>query len=776
MITVDTILKDFHDLSNLENLCRMCGKNQSSFTPIFDETNRYNYYRVIQQHFRDDLPVSKTDILPLKMCAKCLKLMMSWHEFYLECMKVEKKFKRLIDKFSLTQDPEKRIPAIVNDVEVIEVSVDDETYDFFNENTGEFDISNVNIKESTSFVDTNDLSHFDDLNDSSSSGHENNENKTTKTAETTETTETTDNHSESRATKNEEPKKKNINKGQSISLGKRSTASKGHDEGGSSAAKRARSNSKAVGGVGGSSDHPEQSVVTKKPSAIGKTRNLTTKTSSVANKAVKISIGSIKPSKKPIKKSNTVITSAENASKPSVKPVEITLDDEDDDDVQVLKNKREPVPKDKQEDKNSDQVDNNRANDDDDDDDSLFQLECEVQIHSPSPKPNDTRNADEDGEGDGNETATNKEKKKLIRPPKMCEVCGKVVSAKLFKEHMIMHNDPESMTCSCCDKLFSTVSSLKKHFIWTHTSLRPFMCDLCGSTFKRNDHLKLHREHFHANENSGGTAVKCSICGASVQTIVSLQSHMKRVHGQTKIESYDKDLNHKILADKTYECGICGLNFKQFSYLRIHIKFVHEKGLPWHINQGASGPYKCDPCNSTYATLQSLREHNRRRHDGAPVEKFHKQCSHCGMLYRNRLHYSKHLAKISGRPTCYVCWKDFDSADDLKVHINSDHLDELPFGCELCGVRFVYLTELRNHMYTHSKTKEFKCDECGHSFVRKDFLKSHQRRHKGIRNHTCEECNKSFVEFCDLRKHMQTHSKNKSFVPVKEENEVLIAS
>lgn len=540
----------------------------------------------------------------------------------------------------------------------------------------------------------------------------------------------------------EEPKRKDNNKSQLLALGKRSTASKGdHGGGGSSPAKRAKSDSKVGSGGGGETIHvPKQSTPSKKPSTVGKARNSTIATPA-ANKAVG-KIANIKPSNKPV-----------NASAPVTAPVEIYLDE--DNDVEFFENEWSKTMKEGEEIK-------------DEDSDEMMNLECDVEIHSPLPESNGAENQNVND-------STPKKKTKFIRPPKMCDVCGKVVSAKLFKEHMVMHNNPESMTCSCCGKLFSTVSTLKKHFIWTHTTLRPFMCDLCGSTFKRNDHLKLHREHFHANENSGGTAVKCGVCGASVQTMVSLQSHMKRVHGEKKIVSYDKDLNHKILADKSYECGICGLNFKQFSYLRIHIKFVHEKGLPWHINQGASGPYKCEPCNSTYATLQSLREHNRRRHDGAPVEKFHKECTHCGMLYRNRLHYSKHLAKISGRPTCYVCWNDFETADDLKVHINSDHLDELPFGCELCGVRFVYLTELRNHMYTHSKTKQFKCDQCSQSFVRKDFLKSHKRRHEGIRNHTCEECSKSFVEFCDLRKHMQIHLKNRSFGNVKEAKKILVS-
>ena len=65
MISVDTIISDLHNLSNLEDICRLCGKSQQPFVPIFDETHRFNYYRVIHLHFREELEVRKINICVL---------------------------------------------------------------------------------------------------------------------------------------------------------------------------------------------------------------------------------------------------------------------------------------------------------------------------------------------------------------------------------------------------------------------------------------------------------------------------------------------------------------------------------------------------------------------------------------------------------------------------------------------------------------------------------------------------------------------------------------
>ncbi|XP_065206125.1 zinc finger protein 91-like isoform X3 [Planococcus citri] len=682
MITVDTILKDFHDLSNLENLCRMCGKNQSSFTPIFDETNRYNYYRVIQQHFRDDLPVSKTDILPLKMCAKCLKLMMSWHEFYLECMKVEKKFKRLIDKFSLTQDPEKRIPAIVNDVEVIEVSVDDETYDFFNENTGEFDISNVNIKESTSFVDTNDLSHFDDLNDSSSSGHENNENKTTKTAETTETTETTDNHSEP---------------------------------------------------VGGD----------KNPS-------LTLQRKIKKNKSTVCRIcGKLYTNR------GTYLTHLQRAhsSHRTTKPV------------------RKPIPLEKQQ-----EIDRQKQ-------EELEQLRAQyLQSKAPRKKRTYAKAVPDMCHMCGktfkhNSSLRNHLKyihasnpeavKHPVRPPKMCDLCGKLCKGSYFKSHMMKHTNPDSVKCKDCGKVFAYESTLRNHIKVCHTDEKPFKCTLCLSSFKRADYLRSHMGYKHPDVKLDDL-FKCEHCDTVYKTEKYYLIHMK-MHSDGSFEK-QKTMRKRPAIGSTarvspddpskYWCEICNLSFKKRNYYLLHERYVHVKGKPYSISENAEGQYKCDQCDRRFSSVTGRNYHCKTVHGKEFDMTFSAKCEHCGLTFRNRVFYAKHRAKLNGMPTCYLCWKQFPTDEELTKHIDVDHFTDLPFVCEICKIRFVALKNLEHHIRTrHLNDKPFKCDICDHRTTRKDSLEIHIRgTHLGERPYQCEVCGKKFSQRNDWRKHGIRHN------------------
>lgn len=58
MISVTTILSDLDDLGCLERLCRLCGNMREPSTSIFEDTNHYNYSKVINSHFKDEIQVS----------------------------------------------------------------------------------------------------------------------------------------------------------------------------------------------------------------------------------------------------------------------------------------------------------------------------------------------------------------------------------------------------------------------------------------------------------------------------------------------------------------------------------------------------------------------------------------------------------------------------------------------------------------------------------------------------------------------------------------------
>lgn len=52
------------------------------------------------------------------------------------------------------------------------------------------------------------------------------------------------------------------------------------------------------------------------------------------------------------------------------------------------------------------------------------------------------------------------------------------------------HSSPQNplLDCSLCGKVFSSASSLSKHYL-THSQERKHVCKVCSKAFKRQDHL-----------------------------------------------------------------------------------------------------------------------------------------------------------------------------------------------------------------------------------------------------------------------------------------------
>ncbi|KAK2088798.1 hypothetical protein P7K49_034705 [Saguinus oedipus] len=66
---------------------------------------------------------------------------------------------------------------------------------------------------------------------------------------------------------------------------------------------------------------------------------------------------------------------------------------------------------------------------------------------------------------------------------------GRVTSGSARKGKR-QHSSPQHplLDCSLCGKLFSSASSLSKHYL-THSQERKHVCKICSKAFKRQDHL-----------------------------------------------------------------------------------------------------------------------------------------------------------------------------------------------------------------------------------------------------------------------------------------------
>ncbi|XP_039100139.1 zinc finger protein 541 isoform X2 [Hyaena hyaena] len=79
-----------------------------------------------------------------------------------------------------------------------------------------------------------------------------------------------------------------------------------------------------------------------------------------------------------------------------------------------------------------------------------------------------------------------------LKVPKEADEGGRATSGSARKGRR-QHASPQNplLDCSLCGKVFSSASSLSKHYL-THSQERKHICKICGKAFKRQDHLTGH--------------------------------------------------------------------------------------------------------------------------------------------------------------------------------------------------------------------------------------------------------------------------------------------
>ncbi|KAM6919962.1 uncharacterized protein PEZ65_012005 [Lycodopsis pacificus] len=274
---------------------------------------------------------------------------------------------------------------------------------------------------------------------------------------------------------------------------------------------------------------------------------------------------------------------------------------------------------------------------------------------------------------------------------------------------------PRGMKCTLCEKNFSDLSYMKRHYSKAHKVEGSYPCPVCKTTFVRLFELIRHQQN--------RKLYQCATCKKCYANPVALNNH-ETIHATSVTPRV---------------CETCGKSFKTQACLTLHQSEHRERQ-----------PNVCSHCGKEFSTKACLRAHTVR-HTGGYL------CPVCGKKFYQKTPLKWHMYKHTGREPylCDTCGKGWPTAAQLAAHM-VQHTEERPYECEDCGVR----CKRRSHLMAHRRAKHiglrpFACKVCGKAFRVNCMLRTHAMVHTGERPFPCTRCGKAFTRKSHLRGHRE---------------------
>ncbi|VEN59814.1 unnamed protein product [Callosobruchus maculatus] len=196
-----------------------------------------------------------------------------------------------------------------------------------------------------------------------------------------------------------------------------------------------------------------------------------------------------------------------------------------------------------------------------------------------------------------------------------CETCGKGFNdALLAKEHHNEHLGIKPFVCVVCEKSFTFSRYLYTHQVRSHRvgiegQLLPNQCFYCNKVFSKVETLEKHYKQRHLNTAPHEKKHLCDTCGKGFSQKNKLQIHY-RVH--TGVKPYSCSYCEKSFTkkdylvmhervhsgEKPYRCRFCGKCFSQGAPLRIHLR-----------THTGERPYVCLFCSTGFTSKGALNMH-----------------------------------------------------------------------------------------------------------------------------------------------------------------------
>lgn len=301
----------------------------------------------------------------------------------------------------------------------------------------------------------------------------------------------------------------------------------------------------------------------------------------------------------------------------------------------------------------------------------------------------------------------------------------------LYDEHCRM--DHKRFACSFCLKTFTQRVNRDRH-IHSHTGIRPFTCEHCGSDFKRQDALKKHREK--ANHQPIAT-----VSTPSLQIQSSLNCQLDQ---ETSENSANEDVAHDtpLLLDSIDNSETNDIVIGSLSSNEGRSKMTSGD---MHLQQSTD-----DASGSKVNKRHVATDVKRSGQGDGPPEDDESSDELSVHSYHSTDNGNPQLSDAGNTQS-----SDAGNRPGSAGPLLDDHLR--PFNCDFCSESVVGTAAYKEHCKVkHHRTP---CISCGKTFSQKGNMERHMRQHTGERPFRCQFCQCAYTRKETLKTHInQAHS------------------
>lgn len=205
---------------------------------------------------------------------------------------------------------------------------------------------------------------------------------------------------------------------------------------------------------------------------------------------------------------------------------------------------------------------------------------------------------------------------------------------------------------------------------------------------------------------------QCVVCDCIFSSATLFEQHIPKTHNDSTPAG--------CVDAQTRRCSLDGGRFrasKESHHNQSNYKIPRRQPDNRHRHvKGDVEPFNCLKCDARFRSLESLRDHNRRRHSYG--------CVHC-VDNTNDANASK----------------TFETEKGLWAHQRNVHPKDFPFQCDVCIRAFNSPKRLKEHEVTkHTRGNYVKCDFCSRMLMSVFQKKNHIQRRHSNRRYYCFLC------------------------------------